>query len=103
MVAIRYLSQVFHALQFEMYTKSVSDESGALQASMDCAEFIEKIAKLDSDNGELRARMILVADAMRFLVMKRHELDSVFINSQLRIPSTDDLQNLMGAASVKFS
>lgn len=103
MLAVHYLGQVLNALQFEMYSRSVSDDVPALQASMDCADHIQKIAKLDTNVAELRPRMMLIADSMRWLALKRHELDSVFVNSSLTIPSIEEVENLMGAASVKFT
>lgn len=103
MRAIGYFGTVLHALQFEMYTKSISDDVPVLQAAMDCTDYIQQITKLDVDGGDLRARMILVADSMRWLLLKRGELDSVFVNSSPSIPSIEDLENLMGAASVKFA
>ena len=60
-------------------------------------------ASLDVDVAELRPHMMLVADSMPWLALKRDELDSVFVNSSLTILSIQGVEDLMGAASVKFT
>ena len=70
---------------------------------MDCPDYIQKIAKLDTDVAELRPRMMFVADVMRWLALKRAELDSVFVNSSPTIPSVEEVENLMGASSVNLN
>lgn len=103
MLAVRYLSQVLNAIQFELYSRSVSDDVLAIQASMDCADYIEKISELDTTVAELRPRMMLIAESMRWLALKRDEMDAVFVNSTPSIPTIEDVEKLMGAASVKFN